>query len=70
MKRCMAITPRGEICGAATMKEVNKTQTVNMWHNTGRRDWGGDEIITIERCHPVYQTNLCYYHTKREKGLF
>ena len=70
MKRCEAIVQFGEICYAATMKKADETQTVNMLHNTGRRDWGGDEIITIERCHPVYQTNLCYYHTKREKGLF
>ena len=69
MKRCEAITPWGEICYAATMKKVDETQTVNMLHNTGRRDWGGDMIITVERCHPVFKTNLCYFHTKRKVGL-
>ena len=69
MKRCEAITPWGEICNATTMKKVDETQTVNMLHNTGRKDWNGDDTITIERCHPVFKTNLCYFHTKRKVGL-
>ena len=56
MKGCKAIT-FGEICYASTMKKVDKTQTVNMLHNTGRHDWNGEDIITIERCHPVLKTN-------------
>jgi len=69
MKRCEAITPWGEICYAATKKRVDETQTVNMLHNTGRKDWNGENTIAIERCHPVFKTNLCYFHTKRKVGL-
>lgn len=58
-------------CGQFVSLSVDKSETNWVDWLTGRQlPWGGgDEVIQLPM-HPLKQTRLCYYHTKKIKGLY
>ena len=63
-EQCLQIDMYGR-CQQHRERYADQTEeTVGMWHATGRKDWGGDEIIVWVNVHPVKKTKQCFYHNK------
>lgn len=61
---CLQTDQHGRCQQQRHMYADQTKETVGMWHATGRKDWGGDEIIVWVKVYPIAKTKLCSYHNK------